>query len=176
MPTWAKDMAARAADATRAVKDKLGQTLQFGYRVQIIAAEGGSVTDATGDRGNPPDAGTRVPALDRHKRRFGREPTVVAADRGYDWRENREAGQARGIRTAVISKRGKSSQAGGVLERSAAFWRPRPCSACGEATIRRLQRKRGWRQSRYRGQEAVAAEVGLGILAHDLRPRAVAGA
>lgn len=163
-------------DARPIVKGKLGQSVQFGYKVQIIEAEGGYVTDYTVDQGNPPDTAALVPALERHKRRFGREPTVVATDRGYDSRENQEACRARGIRTVAIPKRGKSSQARRALERSAAFRRAQRWRAGGEATISRLKRKYGLRRTRYRGQEAVAAGVGLGILAHNLRRWAVAGA
>jgi hypothetical protein len=75
--------------------------------VQIIEAEDGYVADYTVEQGNPSDTAALIPALDLHKRRFGQDPAVVVTDRGYDWRENQEAYQAR-----QINQDGGDSQAG----------------------------------------------------------------
>ncbi|POB10098.1 hypothetical protein CO251_11470 [Sulfobacillus sp. hq2] len=45
-----------------------------------------------------------------------------------------------------------------------AIWR-----AGGEATMSRLKRKYGLRRSRYRGYDAEATGIGLGIFAHNVR-------
>lgn len=71
-------------DARPIVRGKLGKPVQFGYKVQIIEAEGGFVTDYTVEQGNPPDADALLPAVRRHKLRFGRVPGILATDRGYD--------------------------------------------------------------------------------------------
>lgn len=70
-----------------------------------MEAEHGFVTDYTVDRGNPPDTEALLLALDRHRTRFGRDPAIVATDRGFWSTGNDRACQNRGIRTVVIPQR-----------------------------------------------------------------------
>ncbi|MDA8343936.1 MAG: ISNCY family transposase, partial [Thermaerobacter sp.] len=98
-------------DARPIVKGKLGKPVQFGYKTQIIEAEGGFVTDYTVERGNPPDADADalLPAVRRHKTRFRRAPAIVATDRGYDTAANHTGCRDLGVRNVAIPKRGKIS-------------------------------------------------------------------
>jgi len=161
-------------DARPIVKGKLGQKVQFGYKVQIAEAEGGFVTDYTVEKGNPPDVAALVPALNRHRRRFGGYPLVVTTDRGYDSRVNREFCEERLVRTVAIPKRGKITAARRAEEQRAAFRQAQGWRAGGEATVSRLKRKYGLRRSRYWGRDRVAAGVGLGIFTHNVRRWALA--
>ena len=157
------------SDARPIKKGKLGRSVQFGYKVQIIEAEGGFVTDYTVDKGNPPDVEALGPALDRHQAHFGRAPGIVATDRGYYSAANERDCATRGIRTVSIPKRGKKSATRMRYERRPAFRRAQRWRAGGEGTISRLKRKYGLHRSRYRGYDAVAAGIGLGIFAHNVR-------
>jgi len=156
-------------DARPIKKGKLGQPVQFGYKVQIIEAEDGFITDYTVEKGNPSDVDALGPALDRHQTQFGRPPDIVATDRGYYSTANEEDCEKRRVRTVAIPKRGKKSAKRQQHERRPAFRRAQRWRAGGEATISRLKRKNGLRRSRYRGYEAVATGIGLGIFAHNVR-------
>ncbi|NMP25124.1 ISNCY family transposase [Sulfobacillus harzensis] len=156
-------------DARPIKKGKLGTPVQFGYKVQIMEAENGFVTDYSVSTGNPPDADALGPALDRHRAQFGRDPDIVATDRGYDSARNQQDCQDRDIGTIAIPKRGKKSGARIAAERKPAFRRAQRWRAGGEGTISRLKRKYGLRRSRYRGYDAVATGIGLGIFAHNVR-------
>ena len=109
-------------DARPIKKGKLGHPVQFGYKVNIMEAEDGFVTDYTVDKGNPPDVEALGPALDRHRAQFGRDPSIVATDRGYYSAANEKDCEQRGIPNVAIPKRGKKSRdriakgkVGGVL-------------------------------------------------------------
>lgn len=156
-------------DARPIKQGKVGQAVQFGYKVQGIEAEAGFVTDYTVERGNPADVDALGPALDRHHTQFGRPPDIVATDRGYYRASNEKDCQHRKIRTVAIPKRGKKSSKCQRHERRPAFRRAQRGRAGAEATISRLKRKYGLRRSRYRGYDAVAAGIGLGIFAHNIR-------
>ena len=156
-------------EARPIVKGKLGRRVEFGYKVQVIEAEGGFVTDYTVETGNPPDTEALLPALDRHRVRFGRDPAIVATDRGYDSADNQDSCKDRGIRTVAIPKRGRKSKDRRAFERRPGFRSAQRWRANGEATIGRLKQRYGLRRSRYRGRDRVATGVGLGILAHNVR-------
>lgn len=83
--------------------------VQFGYKTQIIEAEGGFVTDYTVEQGNTPDADALLPAAQRHKARFRRAPCILATDRGYDSSANQIGCRDLGVRNVAIPKRGKLS-------------------------------------------------------------------
>ena len=153
-------------DARPIKKGKLGHPVQFGYKVQIVEAENGFVTDYSVSTGNPPDAEALGPALDGHRAQFGRDPAIVATDRSYDSAANQQDCQSRHIKTVAIPKRGKKSTARLAQERGAAFRRAQRWRAGGEGTISRLKRKYGLRRSRYRGYEAMA--TGIGIFTHNV--------
>ena len=156
-------------DARPIVKGKLGKPVQFGYKTQIIEAEGGFVTDYTVDRGNPPDADALLPALHRHKTRFRRAPGIVAADRGYDKATNHTGCYDLGVRNVAIPKRGKVSADRRRFQQRRSFRRAQAWRSGSEATISRLKRNYGLGRSRYRGYDRVATGVGLAIFAHNLR-------
>ena len=156
-------------DARPIKKGKLGRPVQFGYTVQIVEAEAGFVTDYTVHRGNPNDVEALIPALDRHCTQFGRDPVIVATDRGYWSAANDQACRARRIRMVAIPKRGKKAAKRRTEERRPAFRRGQRGRAGGEATISRIKRQYGLRRSRYRGYDAVAMGIGLGIFTHNVR-------
>ncbi|MGC8490079.1 MAG: transposase, partial [Clostridia bacterium] len=164
-------------DARPIKKGKLGQPVQFGYKVQVWEAEGGFVTGYTVEQGNPADGEALIPALDQHRKQFGRDPALVATDRGYDSAANQKACRDRPIRTVAIPKRGKKSAVRQRAQHRPAFRRAQRWRAGGEGTISRLKRKYGLRRSRYRGHDRVTAGVGLGVFAHNLHrySRRVAG-
>ncbi len=156
-------------DARPIVKGKLGKPVQFGYKAQIIEAEGGFVTDYTVERGNPPDGDALLPAVRRHKKRFRRAPQILATHRGCDSGANLRGCRELGVRNAAIPKRGKISEERRRLQQTRSFRRAQAWRSGSEATISRLKRGYGLDRSRYRSYDWVATGVGLAILAHNLR-------
>jgi IS5 family transposase len=71
------------ADARPIVKGRLGKPVEFGYKAQLVDNEDGVILDHNIEQGNPPDAPMLEPAIQRIKRRTGRAPRAVTADRGY---------------------------------------------------------------------------------------------
>jgi len=154
-------------DARPIKKGKLGQTVQFGYKVQLVEGEKGFVTDYTTEHGNPPDVDALVPALDRHNSMFGRYPDTVATDRAFSSFPNEEKCRERGIRVVAIPRRGRRSEERIAEEHSRSFRRANRWRSGIEARISVLKRRYGMRRSRYRGQERVAMGVGLSIFAYN---------
>lgn len=95
-----------------------------------------------------------VPAVERHKRLFGRSPRVVATDRGFFSLDNVKQVEALGVKTAAIPKPGQRSAAWLARERARPFRRARAWRAGGEARISRLKNHFGMRRTRYRGSTA----------------------
>lgn len=155
-------------DARSIKKGKLGQPVQCGDQVQVWEADDGFVTGYTVEPGNPGEVEALIPALDQHRAQFGRDPAIVATDRGYDSATNQQACRDRPIRTVAIPKRGKKSVARQREAHRPAFRRAQRWRAGGEGTLSRLKRQYGWRRTRYRGHDRVTAGVGLGICAHHL--------
>jgi transposase, IS5 family len=154
-------------DARPIKKGKLGQTVQFGHKVQLVEGEKGFVTDYVTEHGNPPDVEALVPALDRHHAIFGRYPDTLAGDRGFSSFSNEQECKKRGIRVIAIPRPGKRSEARIAEEHSRSFRRASRWRSGIEARISLLKRMYSMRRSRYRGHDRVAMGVGLSIFAHN---------
>jgi IS5 family transposase len=154
-------------DARPIKKGKLGQTVQFGYKVELVEGEKGFITDYTTEHGNPPDVDALVPALDRHNSMFGRYPDTVATDRGFSSFSNEEECRKRGIRVVAIPRSGKRSEARTAEEHSRSFRRASRWRSGIEARISVLKRRYCMRRSRYRRDGRVAMGVGLSIFAYN---------
>ena len=70
-------------DARPIRKGRLGIPVEFGYKAQLVDNEDGVILDHNVEIGNPADAPQLAPAIERIKRRTGRAPRAVTADRGY---------------------------------------------------------------------------------------------
>jgi IS5 family transposase len=154
-------------DARPIKKGKLGQTVQFGYKVELVEGEKGFITDYVTEHGNPGDTDALVPALDRHHSMFRSYPDTLAADRGFSSFANEEECKKRGIRVIAIPRPGRRSEARTAEEHSRGFRRASRWRSGIEARISVLKRMYGMRRSRYRGHDRVAMGVGLSIFAHN---------
>ena len=68
-----------------------GGRWSFGHKAQIVDNIDGIVLDHAVEQGNPADAPQLAPAVARVKKRTGRAPHTVTADRGYGEAESRPA-------------------------------------------------------------------------------------
>ena len=155
-------------DARPIAKGRLGRPVEFGYKAQVTDNDDGVVLDHTVDMGNPPDAPQLAPAVARVTTRTGRTPATVTADRGYGEKRVEDALHDLGVRTVVIPRKGKPSQARREEEHRPAFRRTIKWRTGCEGRISTLKRGYGWDRTRIDNTEGARIWAGHGILTHNL--------
>ncbi len=126
------------------------------------------VLDRAVEQGNPPDAPQLAPAVARVKKRTGRAPHTVTADRGYGEAKVEQQLTDLGVNNVVIPRKGKPSQARRVEERRKAFPRIVKWRTGSEGRISYLKRGYGLDPTRIDGTGGARIWTGHGILAHNL--------
>jgi transposase, IS5 family len=94
-------------DARPIAKGRLGKPVEFGHKAQVCDNDDGIVLDHDVQPGNPVDAPRLAPAVERVKKRTGRTPRTVAADRGYGEQAVDDALHDLGVTKVVIPRKGK---------------------------------------------------------------------
>ena len=155
-------------DARPIAKGRLGKPVEFGYKAQVTDNDDGIVLDHTIEVGNPPDAPQLAPAVARVKTRTGRAPGTVTADRGYGEKRVDDALHDLGVRTVVIPRKGKPSQARRAEEHRPAFRRTIKWRTGSEGRISILKRGYGWDRTRIDATEGTRIWTGYGVLTHNL--------
>jgi IS5 family transposase len=155
-------------DARPIAKGRLGRPVEFGHKAQIVDNDDGIVLDHTVEQGNPPDAPQLAPAVKRVTKRAGRTPGTVTTDRGYGEAKVDKQLTDLGVRTVVIPRKGKPSQAGRAEEHRPAFRRTIKWRTGSEGRISTLKRGYGWDRTRIDGTEGARIWTGHGILTHNL--------
>lgn len=155
-------------DARPIAKGRLGKPVEFGHKAQVCDNDDGIVLDHDVQPGNPADAPRLKPAVERVKKRTGRPPRTVAADRGYGEQAVEDALHDLGVKDVVIPRKGRPAKTRQAHERQRAFrkhvkWR----TGC-EGRISNLKRGYGWNRSMIDTTEGARIWVGHGVLAHNL--------
>lgn len=147
-------------------RGKVHKPTEFGQMVKVQEAEGGIVTDIAVVTEH--DAKLLVPAVEQHRKVFGRVPHVVASDRGFFSFDNVSDVAAMGVRCVAVPKPGHRSAGWLARERSRAFRRARAWRAGGEARVARLKHTFGMHRSRYKGAGGVARSAYWAGIANNL--------
>jgi transposase, IS5 family len=155
-------------DARPIAKGRLDKPVEFGHKAQIADNDDGIVLDHTVEVGNPPDAPQLAPAVARVTKRAGRAPGTVTADRGYGEKHVEDDLHDLGVRTVVIPRKGKPSQARRAEEHRPAFRRTIKWRTGCEGRISTLKRGYGWDRTRLDGTEGTRIWTGHGVLTHNL--------
>ena len=155
-------------DARPIAKGRLGKPVEFGHKAQVTDNDDGIVLDHTVEVGNPADAPQLAPAVARVKKRTGRAPSTVTADRGYGEKRVEDALHDLGVHTVVIPRKGKPSQARRAEEHRPAFRRTIKWRTGCEGRISTLKRGYGWDRTRIDGTEGTRIWTGHGVLTHNL--------
>ena len=155
-------------DARPIAKGRLGRPVEFGHKAQVVDNDDGIVLDHSVEQGNPPDAPQLAPAVTRVKKRAGRVPGTVTADRGYGEAKVDQQLSDLGVKNVVIPRRGKPSQARRAEEHRKAFRRIVKWRTGSEGRISHLKRGYGWDRSRIDTTEGTRIWTGHGVLAHNL--------
>jgi IS5 family transposase len=156
------------ADARPIVKGRLGKPVQFGYKAQLVDNDDGVIVDHNIEQGNPPDAPMLEPAIKRIKRRTGRAPRAVTADRGYGEQSVEDDLRDAGVRYVVLPTKGRPTTARRQVENRRAFrkmvrWR----TGC-EGRISCAKRDFGLSRTRIDGLAGARTWCGHGVFAHNL--------
>jgi IS5 family transposase len=150
------------------VKGKLRAACEFGKKLEISEVENNIISDWKIHAGNPNDADILIAAADRHKERFGRDPSMIATDRGY-WSEKNEKELKSRTRKVSIPIRGNKSKRRLRTEKSAWFRELQNWRAGGEAKISQLKRVFGMNRSKAKTEKGFDNSIGWGIVGCNLK-------
>jgi transposase, IS5 family len=155
-------------DARPIAKGRLGKPVEFGAKAQVCDNADGIIVDHDVQPGNPADAPRLKPAVERIKKRTGKTPRTVAADRGYGEAAVDDALHDLGVDNAVIPRKGRPTKARQAHERRRSFrqhvkWR----TGC-EGRISHLKRSYGWDRTMIDTTEGARIWTGHGVFAHNL--------
>ena len=164
---WARPRDAQPP-APRSEEGGRSDTYAFGYKAQLVDNEDGVIVDHNVEQGNPPDAPMLEPAIHRIKRRTGRAPRAVTADRGYGERGVEDDLRAAGVRYVVLPTKGKPTAVRRHVENRRAFRKMvRWCTGC-EGRISCAKRDFGLNRTRIDGLAGARTSCGHGVFAHNL--------
>jgi IS5 family transposase len=155
-------------DARPIRKGRIDKPVEFGYKAQVADNEDGVILDYRVEYGAAPDGPQLVPAVERIRRRAGRVPRAVTADRGYGQPVIDRDLQARGVRTIAIPRQGKISPARKATEHSRSFRKLVKWRTGSEGRISYLKHTYGWDRSHLDTRQGAAIWCGHGVFAHNL--------
>jgi len=155
-------------DARPIRKGRIDKPVEFGYKAQVTDNDDGVILDYAVEYGAAPDGPQLAPAVERIRRRAGRLPRAVTADRGYGQLAVERDLQVLGVRTVVIPRQSTTSPARKAIEHGRSFrklvkWR----TGC-EGRISYLKHGYGWDRTRLDGRNGAAIWCGYGVFAHNL--------
>jgi IS5 family transposase len=149
-------------------RQKAGKETEFGRKVWLDEVEGGIVTHWSILDGNPVDDSQWQPALDRHRRLFGKPPQQASGDRGLYSPTNEAYAQAQGVKRIILPKPGYKSDARRQHEAQPWFRRARRFHIGVEGRISVLKRKHGLDRCRNHGEEGFHRWVAWSVIANNL--------
>jgi transposase, IS5 family len=155
-------------DARPIRKGRIDKPVEFGYKAQVADNDDGIILDYSVEYGAAPDGPQLAPAVQRIRRRAGRVPRTVTADRGYGQPAVERDLQELGVRTVAIPRQAKTSPTRKTLEHSRGFRRLVKWRTGSEGRISYLKRSYGWDRTRLDGRNGAAIWCGHGVFAHNL--------
>jgi IS5 family transposase len=157
------------ADARPIAKGRLGKPIEFGYKAQIADNVDGIIVDYIVVKGNPPDAPMLAPAIARIKKRFGKAPTAVTADRGYGEAAVDAELADLGVKKVCIPRKGKPGLARRSVQRGRGFVKLVKWRTGSEARVACV--KRDWCLDRtlLDGERGAQPWTGYGIFGHNAK-------
>ncbi len=150
------------------IKGKLWPPCEFGRKVQVDEVEHGIISGWKIFATNRADTKIIVPAVNRHRRRFGHDPTLVATDRGCHSAENQALLTGR-IKHVSIPQRGYKTKRRLRTEKSRWFREAQHWRAGSEATASVLKRTSAMGKNRAKTECGYLQGIGWGIIGRNLR-------
>jgi len=150
-------------------RGKVYKPVEFGHKVLLVESRMGLITDYQVLDGNPIDSDQLVPSVQRHHKRFGTLPRVLAGDRGFHDAAGCEKVRRRGVTLVAIPQRGgKRSVEQEQFEKSRAFKQAQAFRSGVEGRISVLFRGRGMKRCLWSGSERFELFLAAAVLANNL--------
>jgi len=149
-------------------KGKAHKPTEFGRLVRVDEAEGGVVSHYEVQDGNPSDSAAFLPAIEQHKKTFGRAPRMATGDRGYFSAANVKAAKEGGVKRVAVPGRGRLSQERATLQKERWFKRALRWRAGIESRIATLKHRFGMLRAFYKGDKGFKRFVGWSVIAQNL--------
>jgi len=149
-------------------KGKASKPTEFGKLVQVQEAENQIITHYEVFAERPADSALLVPAVEEHRRRFGRAPYLAAADAGFYSQRDEKTIQAMGVKRVAIPNRSTRSEERRRWQKQRWFRAGQRWRTGSEGRISVLKRRHGLSRCRYRGFHGMERWVGLGVIADNL--------
>jgi len=149
-------------------RGKARKQTEFGRKVWLSEVDGGIISGFRILEGNAGDEAQLRPALEDHRRLFGKLPELVAADRNVHSRENERLAKEMGVKKVCLPKAGKKSEKREEHERQGWFKRARRFRAGIEGRISVMKRRQYLGCCQDRGEEGFDRWVGWGVLTANL--------
>ncbi len=151
------------------VRHKAGKPVEFGRKLWLEEVEGGIVSGWRVLDGPGQDSPHLVPSLAAHRARFGRLPSLMAADRGVFSPRNETEAKQLGVGRLVIPAAGRArTPERAWIENQRWFRRGFRFRAGIEGGISVLQRCYGLDRCRDHGEAGLGRWIGWGIVAATL--------
>jgi len=149
-------------------KEKAAKPNEFGNLVKLQEAENQIITHYEVFDKRPSDRHLLLPAVETHRRQFGRVPRWVAADAGFYSRANEQGAQALRVKYVSIPNRSTRSEERRRWEKQRWFKRAQAWRTGCEGRISVIKRRHGLARCRYHGIQGMRRWVGLGVIANNL--------
>ena len=148
-------------------RGKAGKEIEFGHMIQIQQVAQKFITDYAVYERKPAEPALLEPAITSHRALFGRDPSRLAADKGYF--ETAEVRRLeRSIPLVSIAKKGSRTQAETEREHDPFFRHAQAFRAGIEGTISFLKRVLRLARCLNKGWEHFVATIGETIFVHNL--------
>jgi IS5 family transposase len=148
-------------------RGKAGKEIEFGHMIQIQQVAEKFITDYEVFERKPAEPGLLEPALASHRELFGRDPSRLAADKGY-YETQGVRRLERSIEVVSIAKKGGRTQAEAEREHEPLFRHAQAFRAGIEGTISFLKRVLRPARCLNKGWQHFVATIGQTIFAHNL--------
>jgi transposase, IS5 family len=150
-------------------RGKAYKPVEFGHKVLIVESRIGLITDYRILDGNPIDSAQLLRAVDRHLKRFGTAPEVLAGDRGFHDTADCATVRRRGVKLVAIPQRGGKKTADQErFEHSRPFKQAQAFRSGIEGRISVLFRGRGMKRCLWSGRERFELFIAAAVLANNL--------
>ena len=149
-------------------KGKTSKPTEFGRLVRLDEVENGIVSHYHVTDGNPADQSQWVPALLKHKERFGRAPKMVTADRGFFSALNEREAKQLGVNKVALPARGRLSKKRVKLQKKRWFRRALKWRGGVESRISTLKHRFAMHRTTYKGDRGFKRYVGWCVISQNL--------
>lgn len=149
-------------------KGKAAKPNEFGKLVKLQEAENQIITHYEVYEKRPSDKQLLLPAVEEHRRKFGRVPGWIAADAGFYSKGNEKGAEALGVKYVSIPNRSTRSKERRRWEKQRWFKQGQKWRTGCEGRISVVKRRHGLERCLYHGLEGMRRWVGLGVIADNL--------